>query len=71
MNDDDAKFNLIMMMHFPNVTPGHGYALNCKECQDFQGGECEGKNLKGADVISCMEGKLKNSIIEVHQALIQ
>jgi len=71
VNDDDEKFGLIMAMHFPDVVPGRGYDLNCQKCQDLKGGDCEGKNLVGLEVIKCMEGKINNSIIEVHRSFIQ
>lgn len=67
---DNEKFGLIMSMHFPDVVSGSVEGLNCMVCEDLKSGDCEGRNLFGDDVLKCMEGKLDNTIIEVHKSFI-
>lgn len=70
LDDEVEKFELIMMMHFPGVVPGRDNDLICENCQDLKNGDCEGKNLKGMDVVKCMEEKLNKTIIEIHMPIM-
>jgi len=53
-NVDPKKFSFMMFVHFPNMKPGQIGDLRCGICEDLKQKHCEGKNLRGEDVIICM-----------------
>lgn len=65
------KFYLIIKMHFPDVAAGDIDSLSCNICQDYIEKNCDGKALKGAEVLDCMIAKIDNTFIDRVKAFMQ